>query len=192
MLLICGLGNVGSEYTNTRHNVGFNVVDLLAEKYNSCFSLKQKFKAEVAFTQYNQEDIILAKPLTYVNLSGQAIQLLCNYYKLPLEKIIVIHDDLELPCGKIKVKIGGSHAGHNGLKSIDQLIGKDYIRIRIGIDRPIFGEVSSYVLGKIPPKEKVILDESYHIILEHIPLLFNGQLEKFTYNTNQKTLSKQL
>ena len=186
MLLICGLGNFGNEYTNTRHNVGFNVLDLLATKYNCCFSLKQKFKAEVASTQYNQEDIILAKPLTYVNLSGQAVQLLCNYYKLPVEKVIVIHDDLELPCGKIKVKIGGGHAGHNGLKSIDQNIGKDYTRIRIGIDRPIVGDVASYVLGKITPKEKMVLEESYHIILEHIPLLFDGQLEKFTCNINKK------
>lgn len=134
MWLITGLGNPGKEYENTRHNVGFMVLDLLARRHRVSFS--SKFKGELGQGVVGGGPVILLKPQTFMNISGQSVQPAMAFFKVPLLNIIVVHDDLDLELSQIKVKIGGSSGGHNGLKSIDQCIGPNYHRIRAGIGHP--------------------------------------------------------
>ena len=135
MFLIVGLGNPEKKYTNTRHNIGFMTTDFLAKEFNwPKFKLQNKFKAEISLGKVNNQQIILAKPQTYMNNSGQAVQLLKNYFKIQLENLIIIHDEIDLPLGKIKIKKEGSSAGHNGVKSIMEYVASDkFWRIRVGI-----------------------------------------------------------
>lgn len=149
MRLIVGLGNITKQYENTRHNVGFMLIDELLKSVSYTKITKSQFKGE-AFKASN--DLYL-KPSTYMNLSGESVLALKQFYKIENQDIIVIHDDLDLKLGALKFKQGGSHAGHNGLKSIDSKIGNDYHRIRIGIGRPEFGDVVNYVLGKFADEE---------------------------------------
>lgn len=131
MKLIIGLGNPESKYSGTRHNLGFNVLDELVRKLNLMDWVKEeKFKAELIKTP----ELILAKPQTFMNNSGMAVKLLADYYKIPAEEIIVIHDELDLPLGKIKVRLGGAGAGHHGVESLINLLNTDqFIRVRLGI-----------------------------------------------------------
>ncbi|MCF8462647.1 MAG: aminoacyl-tRNA hydrolase, partial [Rickettsiaceae bacterium] len=126
MMLIVGLGNPGVEYSQTRHNIGFAILDAIAAKYRATFNLASKFKADIAQMQTGDQKIILVKPNTYMNLSGQSVSLIKNYYKIDLSDIVVIHDDLDLKFAEVKIKHGGSAAGHRGLISIDGNIGKEY------------------------------------------------------------------
>lgn len=142
MTLIVGLGNPGKQYENNRHNVGYMVIDALLDDLSSSPSSKNAFKGEL----FKTSDILLLKPTTYMNLSGESVRAVSDYYKP--QKIIVIHDDLDLPFGTVKFKQGGGNGGHNGLKSIDAHIGNDYIRVRIGIGKPQDKNlVANYVLG---------------------------------------------
>lgn len=131
MKLIVGLGNPGDKYINTRHNLGFVVVEELSEKMeDGSWKLDQKFKSEIVKT----DQFILAKPQTYMNNSGMAVVALANYYKIKTADIIIVHDELDLPLGKIKIRVGGSAAGHHGIESIIKFLGDDkFIRVRIGI-----------------------------------------------------------
>ncbi len=134
MWLIAGLGNPGKEYENTRHNIGFHVVDVLARRHRISFA--HKFKGELGQGTIAGEPVVLLKPQTFMNLSGQSVQPTMAFFKVPLLHIVVVHDDLDLELGQIKLKTGGSPGGHNGLKSIDQCIGPNYHRIRAGIGHP--------------------------------------------------------
>lgn len=150
MHLIVGLGNIGEKYQLTRHNVGFLVIDEMTKKLTTSNINKSNFKADVFKAGYN----LFAKPKTYMNLSGEAVHAIKEYYKIDNENIIVIHDDLDLPFGAVKFKIGGGHGGHNGLKSIDSYIGKEYTRVRIGIGKPLDKEdVANYVLSNFSKEE---------------------------------------
>ncbi len=150
MYLIVGLGNPGAKYEKNRHNVGFMVVDRLIDRLSPTPISKKEFKGEL----YKSQDILLLKPSTFMNLSGQSVLAVKNFYKIPLEHIIVIHDDLDLPLGALRFKKGGSSGGHNGLKSIDALVGSEYLRVRFGIGRPERKEqVISYVLSDFTPEE---------------------------------------
>lgn len=148
-VLIVGLGNPGAEYTNTRHNVGFMAIDTMA-------GVDVKWKTEKkALTVHGDLDghrVIFAKPQTFMNNSGDSVGALMTFYKIPLENLIVIHDDMDLKIGTFREKIGGSSAGHNGIKSIDNAVGNDYRRIRIGIGHPrdfdIVMDGADWVLGK--------------------------------------------
>lgn len=148
-VLIVGLGNPGGEYKNTRHNVGFMAVDYLA---GNDANWKNEKNALVFRTDINGHKVIFVKPQTYMNNSGVAVGALMTFYKVPLENIIVIHDDMDIDVGTFREKIGGGSAGHNGIKSIDAHIGRDYRRIRIGVGHPRdFGlpiEPADWVLGK--------------------------------------------
>lgn len=164
MWLVVGLGNPGREYEKTRHNIGFMVVDALARRHRGP-SFTSKFKADVAQASLRGESVLLLKPQTFMNLSGQSVQPAMAFYKVPLEHIIVVHDDLDLELGQIKLKRGGSAAGHNGLKSIDSQIGPNYFRVRAGIGHPRHkaperappsprgGGVVGHVLGGFKGKE---------------------------------------
>lgn len=162
MWLIVGLGNPGREYENSRHNIGFMVVDALARRHRAA-SFSSKFKGELAQCSLGGSSAVLLKPQTYMNLSGQSVQPAMAFYKIPLENIVVVHDDLDLELGQIKLKRGGSAGGHNGLKSIDGQIGPDYLRVRAGIGHPrsqaaqgekrAGGSVVGHVLGPFRGKE---------------------------------------
>jgi PTH1 family peptidyl-tRNA hydrolase len=134
--LVVGLGNPGPEYTETRHNAGFKVVDVLGENLGASY-WKEEAGARTALVRFGDEDLVLAKPQTYVNLSGKAIAKLAESYRAPVGQVVVVHDDLDLPAGVVRVKRGGGHGGHNGLRSINEQLGTgDYPRVRIGIGRP--------------------------------------------------------
>jgi len=150
MHLIVGLGNIGEQYQLTRHNVGFLVIDEITKSLQSSNINKSNFKADVLKSGYN----LYVKPTTYMNNSGQAVVAIKDYYKIDIEDIIVIHDDLDLPFGTVKFKVGGGHGGHNGLRSLDSHIGKDYIRVRIGIGKPEDkSQVANYVLSNFSKEE---------------------------------------
>jgi PTH1 family peptidyl-tRNA hydrolase len=131
----CGLGNPDKKYKLTRHNLGFNILDSIIKK-NNCLLTKKDKNKELYKGKIDIHDCLLCKPLTYMNLSGPIIGELINFYKIPKSKIIIIHDDLDLTLGKIKIKTGGGNGGHNGLRSVDQAIGKNYKRLRVGIGHP--------------------------------------------------------
>ncbi|TKX32566.1 aminoacyl-tRNA hydrolase [Campylobacter aviculae] len=156
MILVVGLGNIGEEYKNTRHNVGFMLIDLILKDQNFTNLSNSKFKGELFKID---SSLLLLKPSTYMNNSGISVKAVKDFYKC--ERLIVIHDDIDINLGALRFKKGGSSGGHNGLKSIDSLCGNDYERVRIGVGK---GEnVISHVLGQFKDEEKIILDK----ILEH-------------------------
>tara|TARA_Y100001970_G_scaffold154418_1_gene189173 strand:- start:5011 stop:5574 length:564 start_codon:yes stop_codon:yes gene_type:complete len=158
MFLICGLGNPGQRYINTRHNIGFDLIDRLILKFN--FSIiKKDTKKELYKGYIGSHNCILLKPLTYMNLSGVPVKEILKFYKIKKNKLYVIHDDIDLKISKVKIKIGGGNGGHNGLLSIDDEIGKHYNRIRIGIDHPGSKKlVANYVLKKFTNDEKKLIE----------------------------------
>lgn len=171
MILLVGLGNPGSEYAETRHNVGFMAVDEIVRRY-SFGAFKSKFKGEYAEGVIGDEKVMILKPTTYMNLSGEAVQAICQFYKIPTEKVIVFHDDMDLPVGKVKVKTGGGSGGHNGIKSIDSHIGNGYMRVRVGVDKPVTrAQVVDWVLSKFAPDSRKVLDETLQKIVQELPIL---------------------
>ena len=154
LFLIVGLGNPGNEYKNTRHNVGFMAVYYLAPEDASW---KKEKNALTTRTEIDGFGVILVKPQTFMNNSGEAVGALMTFYKIPLENIVVIHDDMDLKVGSLREKVGGSSAGHNGIKSIDNAIGREYRRIRIGIGHPRDFESpidpADWVLGKFTKEQ---------------------------------------
>ena len=157
MKLIIGLGNPGKEYENTRHNTGFMVLDRLSEKLNIEMT-QNKFKGLYGKSKYKGEDVILLKPQTYMNLSGESVRQVMDFFKINQEDILVIYDDLDLPVGKIRLRQSGSAGGHNGIKSIIEHIGgQDFKRIRVGIDRHPYIPVVDYVLGKFTSEQEAQL-----------------------------------
>lgn len=179
-ILVVGLGNTGKEHQNTRHNVGFITVDYLSEYYKISWNTKSKFHAELAQGVIDGHKLLLAKPLTYMNLSGKAVQAICSYYNIKPPNIIVLHDDIDLSIGRIKYKLAGGSGGHNGLKSLDQCVGNDYHRIRIGVGRPASNDdVSGYVLAAFSKEEYKIIISSIELITNNFPLLLSGEMEEF-------------
>lgn len=159
--LIIGLGNPGADYQRTRHNAGFWFLDELVNGDMSAFRLEKKFNAEIATTSLGGCEVKLLKPLTYMNRSGDAVQKCMHFYKLTAADILVAHDELDLAVGVCKFKQGGGHAGHNGLRDIQAKIGTpEYLRLRIGIDRPPHKNVSGYVLAAPSQTERQQIDES--------------------------------
>ena len=162
-LLVVGLGNPGTEYNNTRHNVGFMAVDAFVD--NGVW--KKEKNALTSVVDIDGRRVIFVKPQTYMNNSGIAVLALMTFYKIPLENLVVIHDDMDLAVGTLKEKVGGGSAGHNGIKSIDANVGRDYRRIRIGIGHPrdfnLSMDPADWVLGRVMPNQitevsKVIKD----------------------------------
>jgi PTH1 family peptidyl-tRNA hydrolase len=172
MFLVVGLGNVGEKYSLTRHNVGFMLIDNALANLNSKTSInKSNFKATV----FKHSETLFAQPQTFMNNSGLSVQAIKEYYKIPIENIIVIHDDLDLPFGTVKFKIGGGHGGHNGLRSIDAHIGKEYLRVRIGIGKPLNKEeVIHYVLSNFSKEELNQLQGIINHTLDAIESILNG------------------
>ena len=164
MKLIVGLGNPGSEYNNTRHNVGFMAIDKLSNSLNIEIN-KTKFDGLYGETIIDNEKIILLKPQKYMNLSGEVVKKYIDFFKIKIEDILIINDDLDLPVGKIKIKFKGSCGGHNGLRNIEQNINTDeYKRIKIGISNNKLYDTKDYVLGKFSKEELDIINQTIDII----------------------------
>ncbi|MFC7394731.1 aminoacyl-tRNA hydrolase [Scopulibacillus cellulosilyticus] len=161
MKLIVGLGNPGSKYEHTRHNIGFEAIDAISEKHQIPLT-KTKFNALYGKGKINDEDILLVKPLTYMNLSGEAVAPLMNFYKLSIDDLLVIYDDMDLAVGKIRLRKKGSAGGHNGIKSLIAHLGtQDFKRIRVGIGRPDGRQpVIDYVLQRFGENEKDTISQA--------------------------------
>jgi len=154
MLLIVGLGNPGKQYENTRHNIGFRVIDKLISDSGARNVSKSSFQGEL----FKSSNILFLKPTTFMNLSGNSVQIVKNFFKIELEDIIVIHDDIDLPFSALRFKNGGGHGGHNGLRSLDAMIGKEYSRVRMGVGKPLYkSQVADYVLHDFSEEEEKIL-----------------------------------
>ncbi|MFV9874059.1 MAG: aminoacyl-tRNA hydrolase [Rickettsia conorii subsp. raoultii] len=180
MILVIGLGNPGKEYQYTRHNVGFIAIEKIANQYNSSFSTKKKFNCEIADTISDGQKIIFIKPITYMNLSGKSVISVKTYYNVHPAKIFVIHDDIDLETGRIKFKTGGGNGGHNGLKSIDVVIGNNYNRIRIGVGRPQNNQdVADYVLNNFSKPEYETVMQAIDRITSNFGLILENTLEEF-------------
>lgn len=178
MKLIVGLGNPGKEYESTRHNAGFMAVDRLAKEFGfPPFKLSAKHKAEISEGQIEGEKVILAKPHTFMNLSGQAVRPLIQFHKLPLADLVVLYDDIMIPQGTLRIRPVGSAGGHNGMKSIIQeLAGQDFTRVRLGIEPPPLLKIplADYVLGKFSKSEL----DAMHEVIEKIPALLQTLLKE--------------
>lgn len=167
MKLIFGFGNPGKQYVGTRHNVGYEVLDSASLKHVAAFVKKDKFKAEIAELNLAGEKVLLARPLTFYNLVGESFHAICDFYKLAPEDTLVIHDELSLPFGTVRVRVGGSDAGNNGIKSINQHGGQDSSRLRVGVaneHRALIGD-TDFVLGKFSQ------DESKRLQTDILPTL---------------------
>ena len=185
MKLIVGLGNKGNEYNNTRHNVGFMVIDNYINKNN--LTLKSKLDGLYAETIINSEKVIFLKPQNYINLSGDVISKYIKYFKIDIKDILVIHDDMDLEIGTFKIRYKGGSAGHNGLKNIEaNLKTNEYKRIKIGISKNNIDKVD-YVLGKFSSTElsklNKVIDITYNIIEDFVSLSFENLMNKYNgYN----------
>ena len=158
---IVGLGNPGSDYERTRHNAGFWLVDRLAALHRGSLRVESKFKAELARVKIGDAEVLLVKPTTFMNLSGESIQKLAQFYKLEPTDILVAHDELDLAAGTVRLKAGGGHGGHNGLRSTHQHLGAEYLRLRIGIGHPGHkDQVLDYVLGRPNKSDEALIHDS--------------------------------
>jgi PTH1 family peptidyl-tRNA hydrolase len=179
MKLVVGLGNPGPQYVLNRHNAGFLLVDTLADRY-AFKDPKRHGQGFVAEGMIAQSRVLLLKPLTYMNLSGHAVAEVIRFFKISLDDVLVIHDDLDLPFGTVRVKKGGGHGGHNGLKSLDACIGKEYWRLRLGIGHPGHKDaVTGHVLGNFSKAEQDELVIWLREITDAFPYLLTGNTEKF-------------
>jgi len=168
MFLMAGLGNPGKEYQGTRHNIGFMAADEIYRRF-PFGEFKSKFQALICEGVIADERVLLVKPQTFMNLSGNAIGQIVNFYKIPNNQVIVLHDDMDLPVGTVKAKIGGGTAGHNGLKSITAAIGADYGRIRIGVGHPVDkSEVVDWVLSHFSKADQQKIDKVLDLITENV------------------------
>ena len=186
--LIVGLGNPGPEYLMTRHNAGFWFVDALANKLSLNFSPDKKFQAEVCRYQSGSTDCWLCKPQTYMNDSGAAVQALMNYYKLAIDQVMVVHDEIDLMPGTTRLKKGGGHGGHNGLGDIIQRTGSsEFLRLRIGVGHPgSKDKVVPYVLGRASVDEENQIIDSFSLALERSDQFFEDNLNKLMTELNKK------
>lgn len=173
MYMLVGLGNPGKDYAKTRHNIGFIFLDYLAEKFNLSFK-QSRWQAEITKETLWGRQVILLKPLTYMNRSGQAVGEACRYHHIEPSEMLVIHDDLDLELGKIKLVTNRGTGGHNGIRSIVEHLGtRDFMRIRVGIGRPrTKEEVSNYVLNRFAPEEQVLIQQTLENIEEAVQLVF--------------------
>jgi len=182
--LIAGLGNPGPEYEHTPHNAGFWLLDELAQQHNAIFRSEKKFYGKLARIYADGHDIWLLKPDTFMNLSGQAIQALTNFYKIELAHILVVHDELDLEPGIARLKQGGGHGGHNGVRDIiSKMGGNAFMRLRLGIGHP--GDkkkVTGHVLKKAASEDKIEIDRAIERSLHVLPDVMGGEMQKAMNN----------
>ncbi len=185
--LIVGLGNPGKQYEQTRHNAGFWFVESLVSAYHGQLKNESKFQAEIATLDIAGHKVWAIKPNTFVNLSGQAVTQAAHYYKIEPESILVIHDELDLEPGTIKLKKGGGHGGHNGLRDVCEKIGKDYWRLRVGIGHPgDRNRVSDYVLSRPGKVDEELIEDTLTKGLRNIEDIIRGDSEKAMQDLHTK------
>ena len=185
-MLLVGLGNPGPMYENNRHNIGFLVIDALIKRKNANKLSSSSFNGEL----YKFSNHFLLKPLTYMNLSGNAIAAVKNFYKI--DEVVVIHDDLDLPFGAVRLKRAGGHGGHNGLKSADEKISQDYVRIRLGIGKPEHkGEIASYVLSDFSQSEAQHLQKWIEHTCDAVEFLLQHSMEDTSSKYSIKNIAIQ-
>jgi len=187
MKLVAGLGNPGRAYARTPHNVGFQVVELLME-HLGISGFQQKFKSEICRTSIRGESCLFIKPQTYMNKSGEAVAEVVNFYKIPLKKIVIISDDIDLPSGKVRFRDEGGHGGHNGLRSIIESLGTgNFHRIRFGVGRPADKDnVVGHVLGRWSAAEKRLTRNAFNLALnEMVKFLETSQFQNVSFSVTQ-------
>ena len=185
--LIVGLGNPGDKYADTRHNAGEWLIARLARRFNVTLNAENKFSGYVGKTLINSKEIRFLVPMTFMNLSGKAVGALANFYRIKPEEILVLHDELDLPPGSVKLKLGGGHGGHNGLKDIVAALGNNnnFYRLRIGIGHPGHRDlVAGYVLNKPSPSEREALEKALDEAANCVELLFKDGIVKATNRLN--------
>ncbi|GMR20955.1 MAG: aminoacyl-tRNA hydrolase [Gammaproteobacteria bacterium] len=177
--LIAGLGNPGPQYSETRHNAGFRFMDALLHHCGSQLRAESRFDGEVGKARIANRDVWLIRPTTFMNLSGDGVGKLARFYKVAPENILVVHDELDLPPGAVRLKIGGGHGGHNGLRDIVPKLGsKDFIRLRVGIGHPgSASQVTSYVLKKAPPAEQRLVEDAIDAAIAEIDDIVCGDYQ---------------
>ena len=186
MLLLVGLGNPSPNNLNNRHNVGFLIIDAINQKFKLS-KQKPKFKGLLTTGKIEEQKVYAIKPLTFMNSSGICIKELIEYFKINVNDVFVFHDDMDIEVGKVKVKFGGSSAGHNGIESIDKNIGKLYSRIRIGVGRPTdSSNGADHVLNNFSSDEKQSVEEVKKNITESLSILIKKDLDLFSSKINQK------
>jgi len=186
MLLLVGLGNPTPDSSNNRHNVGFTVINAINEKFKLS-KQKPKFKGLLTTGKIDEQKVFAIKPLTFMNNSGICIKELIEYFKIEVKNVFVFHDDMDIDIGKIKAKIGGGNAGHNGIDSLDKNIGKNYSRIRIGVGRPQKNSTGSeHVLDNFSSDEKQNVEKVTKNIIESLSILIRKDLDLFSSKINQK------
>jgi PTH1 family peptidyl-tRNA hydrolase len=180
IFLIVGLGNPGAEYAKTRHNAGFLLVEKLAGQWKSNWTNERKFVSRVAKAERNGKKVLLCEPQTFMNLSGEAVGALVNFYQLPLAKILVAVDDADLPFGEIRLRKSGSSGGHHGLESIEQhLASREFARLRIGIGRKDSSrQIANYVLGKFEKSESELLKKVLERASDQVETWLEAGIEK--------------
>jgi PTH1 family peptidyl-tRNA hydrolase len=175
--LLVGLGNPGRKYEETRHNVGFMAVDRFADRYRIGLT-QQKFHGRYGSGLVGQTSLALLEPETYMNVSGKAVAAATQFFRLDPDDIIVVHDDIDLDLGKVKVKRGGGHGGHNGLRDIIARLGsRDFIRIRIGVGRPEHGDVTNWVLSRFRDDQRTELEHALDLAADAVEVLLKDGLE---------------
>jgi len=186
--LIVGLGNPGSEYAQTRHNAGFWFVDEVADRLKVALAPERSYFGIAARTSVSGHPLWLLMPTTYMNLSGKSVAALARFFKIAPDEILVAHDELDLQPGQVRLKLGGSHAGHNGLKDIHAQLGSgDYWRLRIGIGHPgVKAEVIDYVLKKPSPEHRVEMQKAIEQALTGLDLILDGDLERAAMKINAR------
>jgi peptidyl-tRNA hydrolase len=178
--LIVGLGNPGSEYSGTRHNAGFWFVDVLAARFSLKFRTEAKFQSEVCRIDTPEYDCLLGKPMTFMNRSGYAVSAIANFYKIPVIEILVVHDEIDLDAGIVRLKQGGGHGGHNGLRDIiEQMGNSDFKRLRIGISHPGSREyVTPHVLSSPNGDDHALIMDAINRSMDIIPQILGGEFQK--------------
>ena len=181
--LIVGLGNPGPEHLMTRHNAGFWFVDVLATRYSLNFRPESRFKSEVCRLSADDHDCHICKPMTFMNRSGQSVQAIASYYKIPVTEILVVHDEIDFAPGTIRLKEGGGHAGHNGVRDIIEKLGSnEFKRLRIGVGHPgDSAEVVNSVLGRPSAEDTEKIMESISTATDLVPQLLAGEFQKVMY-----------
>ncbi|WP_019673141.1 aminoacyl-tRNA hydrolase [Psychrobacter lutiphocae] len=188
--LIVGLGNPGQQYAETRHNAGFWFVALIADRFNIELAADKKFHGLTGRGRIYDTDVRLLLPMTFMNKSGQSVVPMVNYYGIKPNELLIAHDELDIPAGSIKLKTGGGHGGHNGLRDITPHLGNDFHRLRIGIGHPGHkSKVSGHVLSKPSPDDQVAIEAALDAAMDALPLLVSGEFEKARTQINGFKLS---
>jgi peptidyl-tRNA hydrolase, PTH1 family len=177
--LIVGLGNPGPTYARTRHNAGFELVDELARRTGVSFRHESRHQGELVRAGIGGSDVWLLKPMTYMNLSGQSVRSVAGFYRIPPQSILVAHDELDFPPGVVRLKEGGGHGGHNGLRDLIAQLGDDFWRLRIGIGHPGDRDaVLNYVLGRPPAAEATLIHEAVLAAADAVPVMLSDGAQK--------------